>query len=207
MAGGHSPPEQLLVTGLGGWAGRRAGQLVAPLPMGSENFPPLRDRVGRSALLGMGGRQGATRQCIVVGVDGSPSSQAAFRWALRQARLTGGEVRAVTAWRRPVAYGYPVTMCLFSSAEEIAGRVLPTAIDEIEQEPGEQVPITGKVVEGNAVRVLLDESLDADLLVVGSRGHGGFVEALLGSTGRHCVHYATCPVVVIGRRGQGPLRP
>ena len=57
--------------------------------------------------------------------------------------------------------------------------------------------ITQKVVEGNAARVLLDASAGADLLVVGSRGHGGFVEALLGSVGQHCVHHATCPVVVI----------
>ena len=45
--------------------------------------------------------------------------------------------------------------------------------------------------------MLLDASDGADLLVVGSRGHGGFVEALLGSTGQHCVNHATCPVVVI----------
>jgi nucleotide-binding universal stress UspA family protein len=103
----------------------------------------------------------------------------------------------VTAWHRPVAYGYPVPISPLSSAEEIAGRVLRTATDEIVQEPGEPVPITGKIVEGNAAKILLEESQDADLLVIGSRGHGGFVEALLGSTGQHCVHYATCPVVVI----------
>jgi nucleotide-binding universal stress UspA family protein len=145
----------------------------------------------------MTAEEGATGQRIVVGVDGSPSSQAAFRWAIRQARLTGGGVWAVTAWHRPLAYGYPVPISPLSSAEEIAERVLRTAIDEIEREPGEPVPITGKIVEGNAAKVLLQESQDADLLVIGSRGHGGFEEALLGSTGQHCVHYAACPVVVI----------
>ena len=140
---------------------------------------------------------GTTGQRIIVGVDGSPSSQAAFRWAIRQARLTGGGVKAVTAWHYPVAYGYPVPVSPLSSAEEIAERVLRIAIAEIEQDPGEPVPITGKIVEGNAARVLLEESREADLLVIGSRGHGGFAEALLGSTGQHCVHYATCPVVVI----------
>jgi nucleotide-binding universal stress UspA family protein len=106
-------------------------------------------------------------------------------------------VWAVTAWQYPVAYGYPVPISPLSSAEEIAKRVLRTATDEIEQEPGEPVPITGKIVEGNAAKVLLEESQDAGLLVIGSRGHGGFAEALLGSTGQHCVHHATCPVVVI----------
>jgi nucleotide-binding universal stress UspA family protein len=59
------------------------------------------------------------------------------------------------------------------------------------------VKITSKVLQGNAAQVLLPESAEADLLVVGSRGHGGFAEALLGSTGQHRVHHATCPVVVI----------
>ena len=57
-----------------------------------------------------------------------------------------------------------------------------------------------RAVEGNAAQVLLDASDGADLLVVGSRGHGGFTEALLGSVSQHCVHHAHCPVVVI--RGQ-----
>jgi nucleotide-binding universal stress UspA family protein len=64
-------------------------------------------------------------------------------------------------------------------------------------ESGRQVEIRPKVAEGNAAQVLLDASDGADLLVVGSRGHGGFAEALLGSVSQHCVHHATCPVVVI----------
>jgi nucleotide-binding universal stress UspA family protein len=137
------------------------------------------------------------RPRVVVGVDGSPSSQAAFRWAARQARLTGGEVLAVTAWHLPYAYGYAMPVAPPTDARNIAERVLQAATEKIEQEPGEPVQITGKVTEGNAARVLLDASQDADLVVVGSRGHGGFVEALLGSTGQHLVEHATCPVVVI----------
>jgi nucleotide-binding universal stress UspA family protein len=57
--------------------------------------------------------------------------------------------------------------------------------------------VRARVVEGNAAQVLLDASDGADLLVVGSRGHGGFTEALLGSVSQHCVHHARCPVVVI----------
>ena len=63
--------------------------------------------------------------------------------------------------------------------------------------PASQVKVNTTVRQGNAVQVLLDAAEGADLLVVGSRGHGGFVEALLGSVAQHCVHYATCPVVVI----------
>ena len=80
--------------------------------------------------------------------------------------------------------------------EEIAGRTLNAAIAEVAG-PDQPVTITPKVAAGNAPRALLDASARAELLVVGSRGHGGFVEALLGSVGQHCVHHATCPVVVI----------
>ena len=53
------------------------------------------------------------------------------------------------------------------------------------------------VREGNAAQVLLDAAQGADLLVVGSRGHGGFTEALLGSVSQHCVHHAQCPIVIV----------
>jgi nucleotide-binding universal stress UspA family protein len=72
----------------------------------------------------------------------------------------------------------------------------------------QQVKIATKVKRGNAAQMLLEEAAGADLLVVGSRGHGGFVEALLGSTGQHCVHHATCPVVVIRDSVTGrPAKP
>ncbi|HEY2640028.1 MAG TPA: universal stress protein, partial [Streptosporangiaceae bacterium] len=63
--------------------------------------------------------------------------------------------------------------------------------------PASQVKVSATVRQGNAVQVLLDAADGADLPVVGSRGHGGFVEALLGSVAQHCVHHANCPVVVI----------
>ncbi len=132
---------------------------------------------------------------IVVGVDGSESSRAALGWALKQAHLTGAVVEAVTAWEFPAVYGYPAPM-INVNFEELAARVAKDAIAEATS-GAEADPIYYKVVEGNAASALLRESAGADLLVVGSRGHGGFVEALLGSTGQHCVHHATCPVVVI----------
>ncbi len=133
---------------------------------------------------------------IVVGVDGSMASKAALRWALRQAQLTGAVVEAVTAWEFPAVYGYPAPIIDSVNLEELATSVVRDAIAEAA--PGADASrIYYKVVEGNAASALLRESAGADLLVVGSRGHGGFVEALLGSTGQHCVHHATCPVVVI----------
>jgi nucleotide-binding universal stress UspA family protein len=132
---------------------------------------------------------------IVVGIDGSASSKAALSWAVRQARLTSATVEAVIAWEFPTTYGYPAPT-LNVDFEKIAAQVLADTIAEV---AGPDAPVTIKstVVEGNAARALLDASAGAELLVIGSRGHGGFVEALLGSVGQHCVHHATCPVVVI----------
>jgi nucleotide-binding universal stress UspA family protein len=80
--------------------------------------------------------------------------------------------------------------------EEIAAKVIADTIAEFRGQDN-QVDIISRVVEGNAAQALLDASAGAELLVVGSRGHGGFFEALLGSVGQHCVHHATCPVVII----------
>jgi nucleotide-binding universal stress UspA family protein len=133
---------------------------------------------------------------IVVGVDGSDSSKAALAWAVRQARLTGAAVDAVIAWEFPATGAYPMPSVAEIDFEEIAAEMIADAVAEASAMAG-PVKITSKVVEGNAAQVLLHESAGADLLVVGSRGHGGFTEALLGSVGQHCVHHATCPVVVI----------
>ena len=135
---------------------------------------------------------------IVVGVDGSVPSKSALSWAVEQGRLTGAVVEAVIAWEFPVTYGYPIPVSAVDW-EQLAQQAVGEAVaDAAEAAEGTApVKVTYKVVEGNAAQVLLDESAGADLLVVGNRGHGGFVEALLGSTSQHCVHHAGCPVVVI----------
>jgi len=130
---------------------------------------------------------------IVVGVDGSPSSKAALAWAIGQAKLTGAVVEAVTAWDYPATYGYAAAV-VDVDWEGLAAQVLRDAVAEVAPDAA---AIMQRVSEGNAAQVLLDASAGADLLVVGSRGHGGFVEALLGSVSQHMVHHATCPVVVI----------
>jgi nucleotide-binding universal stress UspA family protein len=138
---------------------------------------------------------------IVVGVDGSDVSKAALEWAVRQAGLTGAAVEAVIAWEFPVITGYPVPVSDVDW-EDLARQIITDAVAEVRGVAG-QVQIRGTVMKGNAAQVLLDESAGAELLVVGSRGHGGFTEALLGSVGQHCVQHATCPVVVIRDSGVG----
>ena len=146
---------------------------------------------------------GERERRIVVGVDGSVPSKAALAWAVRQAQLTGAAVEAVIAWEFPATYGYPAPVVLDVDYAGIAAKVVADVIAEVSS-PGEPVKIRSTVAEGNAAQVLLDASAGAELLVVGSRGHGGFTEALLGSVGQHCVHHATCPVVVIRDSVTGP---
>ncbi|MEV0084851.1 universal stress protein [Saccharopolyspora sp. NPDC050642] len=139
------------------------------------------------------------RPRIVVGVDGSPGSRAALRWALRYAAQCGGAVTAVLAWAPP-AYTEISPMPPVLSDEDSAARAeweLRKAVDETSALLATSVPVRREVVRGHAARALLDEARGADLLVVGSRGHGGFAGALLGSVGQHCVSHAHCPVVVV----------
>lgn len=133
---------------------------------------------------------------IVVGVDGSVPSKAALAWAVEQARLTGAVVEAVIAWEIPVTPPTTWSATLFTDFKSMAACAVADAIAEVSGSAG-QVEIRPKVVQGNAAQVLLDASAGADLLVVGSRGYGGFVGALLGSVSQHCVHHSRCPVVVI----------
>lgn len=133
---------------------------------------------------------------IVVGVDGSDQSRRALEWALRQAAYENADVIAVHAWQMPVTYGTGAMLMPTSVFADDAKAALNAAIDAV----GTDLPdarIERSVVEGNPAKVLIDKAKGADLLVVGSRGHGGFVGALIGSVSNYCVHHAPCPVVVI----------
>jgi nucleotide-binding universal stress UspA family protein len=131
---------------------------------------------------------------IVVGIDGSDRSVAAFRWAVEEARGRDGSVTALCVWEFPHALN-PVTMFTIEAdpfradAEAALDRVI-AAVDVGD------VPVTREVVEGSAALLLVEESATADLLVVGSRGRGGFAGLLLGSVSQHVVAHAHCPVVV-----------
>jgi len=138
------------------------------------------------------------RPVIVVGVDGSEGGQVALRWALRQARLAGAELHAVTAWEVSAAYGY-VPMSADVDLEGDARKQQDTALAQVAEDAA-GVDVVAKVVRGHAADALLDASRGADLLVVGSRGHGTFAGTLLGSVSQHCAHHARCPLVVVPRR-------
>jgi nucleotide-binding universal stress UspA family protein len=142
----------------------------------------------------------------VVGVDGSPSSRTALRWAVRQANLTNGTVDAVIAWEIPMVlqgYGFaPIYVEEEGSFEENAKKTIEAVISE-ETEPADSQRVRSLVIHGHPAQALLDVAAGADLLVVGSRGHGEFAEALLGSVSQNCVHHAPCPVLIM----RGERRP
>jgi nucleotide-binding universal stress UspA family protein len=134
---------------------------------------------------------------IVVGVDSSTGSRTALRWALTQARLTGATVQAVTAWQSPVVYDgwvpVPDRYAIIAAAE----KALAETVAEVAGTEDPPVEVRGAVAEGPAAQVLLTAAEGAELLVVGSRGHGAFAGMLLGSVSQHCVQHAPCAVVVI----------
>ncbi|MEZ5102706.1 MAG: universal stress protein [Thermoleophilia bacterium] len=146
---------------------------------------------------------------IVVGIDGSDASRAALRFALEEARLRGASVRAVCAWEvpldqampgpviggLPLEYGIPIED-LRDLARREAATVLDQALAAVRDEAA-GVEVVSEPVEGRAAHVLVEAAADAELLVVGSRGHGGFAGLLLGSVGQACAHHARCPVAVI----------
>lgn len=143
-------------------------------------------------------RNGAAPR-IVVGVDGSAPSIAALRWAVHQAELTGGTLDAVIAWQFPISAGglgwAPTSPLDDTDYSELAAKTLSEALAAVSPAPG--VAVHEIVVEGNAGQVLLEAAKDADLLVVGNRGHGGFADVLIGSVSVRCLHHASCPVVVV----------
>lgn len=135
---------------------------------------------------------------IVVGIDGSSSSAAAAEWAARQAELTDSTLYAITTWHSPTSFGYPMPIPDgFDPAGE-AMKVLDEAVAKLATSHP-SVDIQTSVAEGYAAQILVEASNDAELLVVGSRGHGELAGMLLGSVSEHCVTHAHCPVLVFRR--------
>ena len=139
---------------------------------------------------------------IVVGVDGSSHSEEALRWALGQARLTGHPVEAVISWRIP-AVGVDGAGALMAidwegDATSMLENTVARAVDSSDADR-----VSQRAVMGHPGQVLVDAAADAALLVVGSRGRGGFTGMLLGSVSQHVIARAACPVVVV----RGPVDP
>jgi nucleotide-binding universal stress UspA family protein len=151
----------------------------------------------------------AAERIIVVGVDGSPASVEALRWALRQATATASAVDVICACEPPSLAGVtppvglpPVVQppVVGESALDSAQRRLDAVIGSVVTSavpPGE-TSVAARVIEGHPADVLLQAAERADLLVVGRSGHGALMGILLGCIGSHVAAHAPCPVVVVG---------
>jgi nucleotide-binding universal stress UspA family protein len=145
---------------------------------------------------------GAARSVIAVGVDGSDHARRALGWAIDEAKLRRAAVRVVTAWHVPLVVqergsgsAPPAMVSLEDLVREAAEGVGSAAADEV-REAGVE-PLEPVVREGHAADVLVDVSNDAELLVVGSRGHGGFSSFLAGSVSMQCIQHSHCPTTVV----------
>lgn len=135
------------------------------------------------------------RSVIVVGVDGSAASIEALQWAARTADNTGAELVAVTTWDYPASYGMTAGFGDWdpaADAQKIADQAIAAAFPEPRPDTVRTV-----ISQGHPAEILIEASRDAEMLVVGSRGRGGFVGLLLGSVSAYCAEHALCPVVVI----------
>ena len=142
---------------------------------------------------------------IVVGIDGSDEGREALRWAIGEARLRRASVVAVHAWHVPVmqidvgpvpAPALEATT-LLPDLENAARRLAESEIAEVAHDG---VDVEAVVVEGPAATALIEAARGADLLVVGSRGRGGFAGLVLGSVSTQVAHHAPCPVVICRRQ-------
>jgi len=132
---------------------------------------------------------------IVVGVDGSPGSKLALRWAQRLAENLGAYIEAVTAWQYPPTFGWSVPTGTWTPQTD-ADKTLEAVVNEVfgTHRPAD---LRLTVTEGYPAHVLMRASSQAMMLVVGSRGLGGFTGLLLGSVSANVVHHAQCPVLVV----------
>lgn len=142
---------------------------------------------------------------IVVGVDHSEGAKAALRFALEEAKLRQATLRVVHAWQ----YAYIGATGLEGTCPAVGGDIKElrdAAEKDLDATLGESIPETGtveverRVVEDRPAAALIDESRGADMIVVGSRGHGGFAGLLLGSVSQQVAHHAACPVVIVHQK-------
>ena len=132
---------------------------------------------------------------IVVGIDGSAESTRALDWAITYATQSGDVLDVVTAWMFPMAIGYAFT----TTVDEVRHKALDLLDQAISHvaDVAPDVVVRGEALEQPAGPALVMASKGADLLVVGSRGMGGFEELLLGSVGHYCMRRAPCSVVIV----------
>jgi nucleotide-binding universal stress UspA family protein len=143
-------------------------------------------------------------QRIVVGVDGSDGSVLALRWAAHYAALLAGRLDVVMAWEYPTTFGWAAIAPDWDPAADVRRVLTDTARAAF----GDETPaaMQFQIREGGAARVLIEECEGATMLVVGSRGHGGFAGLLLGSVSANVAEHAPCPVLIIHGSQQPPDR-
>jgi nucleotide-binding universal stress UspA family protein len=133
---------------------------------------------------------------IVVGIDGSASSKEALRWSADEAERRGDVLHAVLVWDNPYRDMWlpsnPPGTDPLAHFRVALDRTVKAILGE---HPA--VKVETEVLEGHPAQVLVDRAKGADMLVVGSRGHGGFAGALIGSVSFSCAAHATCPVVIV----------
>ena len=147
---------------------------------------------------------GSSRR-IVVGVDGSTTSRRALEWAVEKGRLSHRPVEVVLAWGYFHSVGDPFVSIAFASdpLPVAARRVIDSMVEKTDTS-GLPAPVIRTVASGGAAAAILDAAEDASLVVVGSRGIGGFAGLLLGSVSHQIVHHATCPVIVVPPSARAP---
>ncbi|MEX2532909.1 MAG: universal stress protein [Nitriliruptoraceae bacterium] len=147
---------------------------------------------------------------IVVGVDGSDRSRRALLWADQQATLQGALLEVIYIYKHHLAglaYGADENARSASTAVAMREKIESAAheaamhsqalVDKMVEEL-DQTTVTGMAIESSHVAdTLIEHSKGADLLVVGSRGHGGFQNLMLGSVSQQCAQHAECPVVIV----------
>jgi nucleotide-binding universal stress UspA family protein len=136
---------------------------------------------------------------IVVGVDGSPGSRKALAWAAAEAADHGAELVVLNVWEHTLMPPAGSVSVSEHYVPEQSQRTADELVQVIKEELGEDPPVVvqPRVKQGRPAKVLIDEAGNADLLVVGNRGHGGFKGLVLGSVSQHVAAYANCPVTVV----------
>lgn len=136
---------------------------------------------------------------LVVGIDGSDEARAAARWGVKEAGLRGARLRLVTAWRLPLTTYGGEFASMSGGVEGDLERAARATVEEAVHQLGDTsaVAVETRVREGQPALVLVEEANGAELLIVGSRGLGGFRGLLLGSVSAQCAQHARCPVVIV----------
>ena len=139
---------------------------------------------------------------LVVGFDGSEASEEALEWASVRAEATGAVVEVVTTWCWPSGYGAAVVVPSgYDPAGDARSLVTGAVVAARSRHPG--VGFVPVVVEGHPATALVEASQGAELLALGSRGHGEVTGLLLGSVSEHCAAHARCPVLIVPARAAG----